>query len=269
MTTLVSAFVSNINSRDDMNIQKYYHNGRLFLKSTAPKVVFLDEPMLELIGEDYDKTTTLLIKINREDNYLYQYKHLITKFTLNADTTKKDTLDYMFSMCNKTEWLKTAIDLNHFNTDNFTWVDFGIRYICHCTDDEFIQKLDNLQNKVYQELRLGKIWDLNRISKRTDEIYVFGDVEHFQNYDHFKDNTEWAFNIYETIAWAFAGGIIGGSKDKLLLFADKMRTKCIEIIHTRNTIMWETNIWYLIYVDNKELFNPYPGDHNNSLLDNY
>ncbi len=269
MTTLVSAFVSNINSRQDMNLYKYYHNGRLFLKSTAPKIVFLDETMLELVGEDYDKTNTVLIKINKEDNYLYEYKHLLTKFTLNADTTQKDTLEYMLAICNKTEWLKIATELNHFNTDNFTWIDFGIRYICNCSDELFIQKVDNLQHKTYNELRVGKIWDLNKITKRSEEVYVFGDVDHFQNFDHFKDNTEWAFNIYETISWAFAGGIIGGHKDKILIFVEKMKNKCIETINTRNTLMWETNIWYLIYVDNKELFDPYFCDHNNSLLDNY
>ena len=32
MTTIVSAFISNINSRKDMDINKYYQNGKLLLK---------------------------------------------------------------------------------------------------------------------------------------------------------------------------------------------------------------------------------------------
>jgi len=252
-----------------MDLQKYYQNGRVLLKSSAPKVVFLDQPMIDLVGDDYDKSNTLLIKIEKEDNYLYTYTHLLTKFALSADITQKDTLEYILTMCNKTEWLKTAAQFNPFNTDNFIWVDFGIRYICNCSDEEFIEKVNRLQNQVYTNIRIGKIWDLNKITKRSEDIYVFGDIDHFQNYNHFKDKTEYSFNIYETIAWAFAGGVIGGNKDTLLSFADKMRAKCINIIQTRNSLMWETNVWYLLYCDNKEMFDPYYCDHNNRLLDNY
>jgi hypothetical protein len=46
--------------------------------------------------------------------------------------------------------------------------------------------------------------------------------------------------------------------------------KCLEIIHTKNTIMWEVNIWYLIYSENKELFNPYTcNNHDDSVIYNY
>ena len=43
MTTIVSAFVSNINSKKDMDIFKYYQNGKLLLRSNVPKIIFLDE----------------------------------------------------------------------------------------------------------------------------------------------------------------------------------------------------------------------------------
>ena len=48
-----------------------------------------------------------------------------------------------------------------------------------------------------------------------------------------------------------------------------MKEKCITIMTTKNTIMWEVNIWYLIYIENKELFNIYKCDHNSSLVFNY
>ena len=78
MTTIVSAFISNINSRKDMDINKYYQNGKLLLKSSIPKIIFLDETMLNLVGEDYDKSNTTLIKINKEDIYLNSYRGLLT-----------------------------------------------------------------------------------------------------------------------------------------------------------------------------------------------
>ena len=48
-----------------------------------------------------------------------------------------------------------------------------------------------------------------------------------------------------------------------------MKTKYIEIITTKNTIMWEVNIWYLIYKENNDLFDLYLSNHDDSIIDNY
>jgi hypothetical protein len=77
------------------------------------------------------------------------------------------------------------------------------------------------------------------------------------------------FNIYKDIKWYFAGGVFGGNKEKLLIFADLMKQKCLQIISQEKTIMWEVNIWYLIYLENNELFYPYHCDHNDTILKNY
>ena len=144
MTTIVSAFVSDINSRHDRNINNYYLFGKLLLKSTTPKIIFLDEPMLNLIqSNDYDKDRTLLIKYNKDDIYLYKYINNLHNFKLNTDNPSKDTLEYMFTMCNKTEWMKKAIENDIFNSDNFIWIDFGIKQVCNCSEEEFIKKSNN------------------------------------------------------------------------------------------------------------------------------
>lgn len=242
MTTIVSAFVNN-NFDDNYIFDKYYQNGKLLIKSSIPKIIFLDETMLNLVREDYDKSNTVIIKINKEDNYLYGYKELLTNFDLGTDNPNKDTLDYIFTMCNKTEWMRNAILLNNFDTENFIWVDFGIKHMCkNISDEEFTEKVNNLQNKIYDNIRIARIWDLD---------------------------ITYNVNIFRDIAWYFAGSIFGGNKTELLLFADKTKDKCIEIITTRNTLMWEINIWYLVYIENKELFDAYYCNHDNSIIDNY
>jgi hypothetical protein len=242
MSTIVSAFLSNVNLRDDKNIHTYYNHGKLLIKSTLPKIIFLDDEMFNLIGDDYDKNTTLIIKIDKYDSYLYDYKKLITNFEINTTYPKKDSIDYMLTICNKTELIKKAILLNYFNTDNFIWVDFGIKHVFKCSDDEFIEKLNNLYNKYNSTIRIAAIWNLE------------------YNYN---------IDVYKNVAWYFAGGVFGGNKNMLLQFAELMKTKCIEIITTKKTIMWEVNIWYLIYLENKELFYAYYCDHNDSIIDNY
>jgi len=244
--TLVSAFLSNVNERDDRLLDKYYELGKVLLKTTINKIIFLDEIMYELINNkdnNYNKDTTLLIKINKKDIYFYQYIDYLTYFDLNTQNKKKDTMEYIFTQCNKTEWVKEAILLNYFNTENFIWVDFGIRHIFKLSNnEEFINKINNLQYKVYDNIRIGNIWNLD---------------------------IAYSINIYKDIAWYFAGGVFGGNKNNLIKFSELMRSKCIEIMTKKNTIMWEVNIWYLIYIENRDLFDNYTCDHNNTLIDNY
>ena len=49
-TTLVSAFVSNVNTRYEDSLTRYYNDGKLLLQSSVPKVIFVDQFMFELIG---------------------------------------------------------------------------------------------------------------------------------------------------------------------------------------------------------------------------
>jgi len=243
MNTIVSAFVSNINNRDDITLKKYYELGKLLLKSTVTKIIFVDETMFNLINLlDYDISNTNIVKIEKKNIYLYEYINSLSQFNLNTDNPKKDTIEYIITQCNKTEWVKSAIELNTFNTNNFIWVDFGIRYIFNCSDEEFIEKINKLKYKVYKNVRIGNIWNL-------------------QN--------SYNINIYKDIAWYFAGGIFGGNKESLLHFSNKIKEKCIDIILKKNTLMWEVNIWYLIYIENKEIFDNYSCNHNNSIIDNY
>jgi hypothetical protein len=244
MNTIVSAFVSNVNDRYDNALNRYYNFGKFLLKSSVPKIIFVDEIMFELIGEEYDKMKTLIVKIDKKTSYLYDYAHYLTKFQLNSTDYTKDTIEFMFTMCNKTEWMRQAINLNHFKTNNFIWIDFGIKHIFQssCTDEEFVEKINRLKYKTYDNVRIGGIWNLN-----------------------FKFNID----IYKDVAWYFAGGVFGGNKNSLLKFAELMKEKCIDIMTSKNTIMWEVNIWYLIYSENRGLFDSYDCNHNTSLIDNY
>jgi hypothetical protein len=242
MTTIVSAFISNINIHDK-TFDNYYLFGKLILKSTTPKIIFLDENMYNLIqDDDYDKNNTLLIKYDKTNIYLYTYIETLHNFSLTTNNPKKDTLEYMFTICNKTEFMREAIEKTIFNTKNFVWIDFGIKHVFNCSDEEFIEKLNNLYLKEYNKVRIANIWNLS---------------------------IKYNIDIYKQICWYFAGGVFGGNKENLLKFADLMKDKCIDIVTKNNTIMWEVNFWYILYTETSELFEPYMCDHNNSIIDNY
>jgi len=243
MTTLVSGFLTNVNQKRDCNIENFVELGVLLLKAKIPKIIFVDEIMYEQI-KTYENECTKIILVAKTDYELYQYMNgnVLTNFHLHTNNTEKDTIEFMFTMCNKTEWIRQAIDLNYFNTEQFVWVDFGIRHVFRSDDDNYINTLESLHNKKYENVRIGTIWNLQNL---------------------------YNVNIYKDITWYFAGGVFGGNKEKLLMFADLMKEKCLQIISQEKTIMWEVNIWYLIYLDNKELFETYHCDHNDTIINHY
>jgi hypothetical protein len=100
----------------------------------------------------------------------------------------------------------------------------------------------NKLNKKYDKIRIGHIWDLS---------------------------CDYNINIYKNICWYFAGGIFGGNKDYLLYFADEVKSKCEHIIDKYGTLMWEVNIWYKVYLENRDLFEPYLCNHDYTIMDNY
>jgi len=239
MTTLVSAFLSNVNTRRP--VEEYIEFGKHFLLADINKVIFIDETLYDNLSI-YENEKTKFIKINKQTIYLYAYIDKIINYLHYGLNETKDTLDYLIIMCNKTEWIKEAIELDLYKTDQFVWVDFGIRYIFDCTDIEYRSKIESLNCKLYDKVRIASIWGL--------DMQI--------NYD-----------CYAAVMWYFAGGVFGGPKDKLLLFSELMKKKCLDIIEAKGTLTWEVNIWYLIYQENNGLFDRYYCDHNNSIIDNY
>ena len=136
----------------------------------------------------------------------------------------------------------SATQINYTYVNNYIWIDFSIFHIAHNIEDFKYAIINQLKNKIYDNIRIASGWNL--------------DI----NYN---------VNPYNDIMWYFLGGIFGGSPNNLLLFADLMKNKCIQIINNYNTLPWEVNIWWLIFNENKELFNSYHGDHNLSMIKNY
>jgi hypothetical protein len=241
MTTFVSAFLTNVNSF--RSIDKYIEYGKKLINSNHFKIIFIEEYVYtNYIKNDIiqnTNTNTIFIFIKETDLYFYDYYSKLTDFSVNTDNPSKDTIEYMFVQCNKTEWIREAIHKNPFNSEQFIWLDFGIYHVIN-NDDDFYYGLYKLNTKVYGNIRIP-----------------LGSPDF--------DNK----NIFKNVIWFFLGGIFGGHKDTLLQFADIMKNKCVTIMENNQTIIWEVNIWYLIHVEYPDLFVGYHADHNLSMLTNY
>jgi len=243
--TIVSAFIANANQRQDRSINDYISYGKKLMATPINKIIFFDDSELEQLPNECFNDNTLIIPIKRDDNYLYQYKDKITEFHLNTTCPEKDTLDYMITICNKTEHIKNAILLNPFQSTQFVWVDFGINHVFKDrTDEDFTKALQELREKEFENIRIANIWDPSLYN-------IYG------------------LNPYKDVLWFFAGGVFGGNSEALIKFADLTKQQCIKVIENNNILMWEVNIWFLVYLENKELFSLYNCDHKPSILENY
>jgi len=239
MTTIVSALLTNMNSF--RSIDKYIEYGKKLINSEQNKIIFIEEDVYTsyIKNEIMNNSNTVFIFINKLDLYFYEYYDKLNNFNIITDNPTKDTIEYMFVQCNKTEWIREAIIKNPFNSDQFIWIDFGCYHFIN-NDEEFYKCLNNLNNKSYETVRIAR-GHINLTDK----------------------------DISKNIIWFFLGSIFGGHKDALLQFADIMKHKCIDIMENHKTIFWEVNIWYLIHNEFPDLFLGYNADHNLSILTNY
>jgi hypothetical protein len=86
----------------------------------------------------------------------------------------------------------------------------------------------------------------------------------------FPNNIDNYFDLTKNVCWFFLGVIFGGFEEELLLFSKLMRETSIQFIHNHKSFIWEVNLWYIIYLQNKELFDCYYcNNHDIKMIQNY
>ena len=260
---LVSAFMSNVNSRGDRPIEKYLDYGRALMNLPIRKIVFMSggrggsAPLGEE-GYEYffggceggGAPSTTVLCFEKSDMYFNDLRDSITEFGVDTQHPHKDTLDYMFVQCHKTEWVAKAIEYdkaqgNWSESDMYVWVDFGIRHMFR-SDIAFEVELYRMRDRC-----------LAFSEKGPSVVYAAG---------CWNPNSVYYQDIYRQIHWIFAGSVFAGKSDALLEFAQRTKEKCLSIITQKRRLMWEVNVWYLVFLDKRNLFSFYRADHNASIL---
>ena len=241
--TIVSAFMTNINYRHDRDYSKYMALARPLLLAPINKVIFIDKNIFNDFIPYINENTTI-IPFLKESNYLYEYMDEIDNSKLETKNPEKDTKEYMFTMCYKTEFVRKAIIMNNYGASQFIWVDLGIKHMVRVNnDEEYIERIMRLKYLEYSvNVRIACIWN-------PDCIYQA--------------------DLYKDICWYFAGSIFGGNIKSLIEFADLTKTECLQMIKERKQLVWEINIWQLIYKKDRWKFLYYITSHDNSILELY
>jgi hypothetical protein len=163
--------------------------------------------------EDYSKEKDIskmiknVILFEPQSNlYLYEYKDTLDNSEIRKNPTK-DTIEYMFTMAYKTEFVRKAIHMNNYGAKQFIWMDIGIKHMINVSDEEFCEKVMRLRNISYNlHVRIPSIWN-------PDITYTCGE-------------------IYKEVLWYFAGSMFGGNINSLLEFADLTKETSLNIIKT-------------------------------------
>lgn len=271
--TIVSAFLSQVNSRGDRNIEKYVNLGKQLLCVRIPQIVFLERAVFDeffgdigsqlyswgetrggmfgYAGESYEYRVVghvTFVFFEKRSMYLGKWREAITEFDVQTPYPQKDTLDYMFVQCHKTEWTAMAIALDGarggFSAGVYVWLDFGVRHMFR-SDIRFEVELYQLRDRAL------------RPSVDGFRLYATG---------CWNPKGVYSADITRNIYWVFAGTVFGGKVGALLEFARRTKETCLSLIREKRRLMWEVNVWYLLYLACPSLFVLGHGDHNATIL---
>jgi hypothetical protein len=283
--TVVSAFMSQINSRNDRGLNRYVDLGHQLLRVNVRQTIFIERAVFSeffyhkcrLLHSrlPYTNDRDLIVRtvtygdasydyvvighlafvfFEKSDIYLSTYRNMATQFSLNTCRPEKDTIDYMFVQCHKTEWvaIAIAIDADLFGgesnlTGMYAWIDFGIQHMFP-SNHALCNSIYTLRDRV-----IAGRWDRSKVYAPS----CWGSYAHF------------GVDIYRSISWVFSGSAFGGSASALLEFARLTKEKCIDILTKKHHLMWEVNVWALIRDDHPELFALFYGNHNAGILDHW
>ena len=70
--TIVSAFITGINYREDRNYDRYFSLAKQLLKIPINKIIFLDKSLMSYFKEYVNEYNTL-VSFDKRENYLYDY----------------------------------------------------------------------------------------------------------------------------------------------------------------------------------------------------
>ncbi len=232
-STIVSAHI-NIKRNDNVN---YFEHGKRFLLIDACKIVFMDRVNINIFNE-YQNEKTIFIVFEKEDMLMWNIAGS-TRLPSVRDK-QKDTKENMMHLNTKTEWMRRAIEIDPFNTADFIWIDFGISHM--------IGDLDAVPKLITRMGRTKTISDKIRIP---------------QIWTHFDTGT-----LLDQISCFFIGCVFGGNKKTLIKF-NQLANDMFRKVVVMEYIIWEVNVWYLVYMQNKHMFDMYISDHDISMLQAY
>ncbi len=135
--------------------------------------------------------------------------------------------------------LKKSIEINHFNSDYISWIDFRIFHvITNISESQNYIKL--ISKSVLKEkfLALPGCWHKGRCMQY----------------------------VYNTIIWRFCAGFLIGDKESVINMINLYEKYFPIILKESKKIIWEANIWAILELYYGLEIDWYLADHNDSII---
>ena len=234
MTTIVTGyFALNISKKDHDTYLEWMQN---MLMINNEMVIFCDSKSYDIIykfREPFANKTKIIIT-SFQEFYCYKYLESFKKdYDVDIEKDIGHNVELYMIWCEKSNFLKRAIELNPFQTELFLWVDIGCFRV---PNTKYLNWPDS------NKMPINKVLLLSVEPFTNDELN--SDLENLPQYN----------SSYIRIG----GTIFGGDKKILLLWHKKYYEMLEYFISTNNFISKDQYIMACVYLLNKEMFELIP-----------
>jgi hypothetical protein len=230
-TIVTGYFKLNVSKASDSKYKEWMKN---MLIIDNPMVIFCDKETREFIEELRidKKDKTVVIIINIKDFYSYKYvNEYINNYKIDKEQSVGHSPILYMIWSEKSNFLKRAIELNHFNTDYFLWVDIG------CFRRTNIDYLNWPNPSRISKMNKNKVLLLSVVPFTSSELNCFNkeDLPLFQFTNR------------------IGGTIFGGGKEILLKWHDLYYEMVEYFISINRFIGKDQSIMNSVYLLNREI----------------
>lgn len=246
MTTFVTAYLKVYDEEYDLSrtFENRLKHFMLLLELGINICIFVEPEFKNRFCEleNNYKNLTVIQSLTINELELYKIGEENAKL-INLPENKnlvKDTKKYMYLILAKLEFLKKSIDINPYNSEYFSWIDFSLPYVFKNTNKTLL-KIKNLSNVKFK-----------------DVIYIPGCW-------NFKINN--LNYLTNNVVWRFCGGFLIGDKKSILHFYNVSNDHFLSFLNQTHKLVWEVNYW--AWLENLGLISPiwYLAGHDDSMFD--
>lgn len=244
--TFVTAFIDIYKdfAIDNKTIERQCNTFREIASIGIPIIIFVcknTQPYIEILKPEYENLLILEV-LNIEDTWVYKNSESIDFSLPFYRNTKKDTVEYMYLIHSKAEFLYKAVEVNPWKSIHFAWIDFNISYLFKEPERTFEYIRIFAQRTVTDTcLVIPGCW--------RDKISLL--------------NTEYYIN---NVVWRFCGGFLLGDANSIKKLFELYREHFADFLKTHKTFVWDVNFW--AWLEAKGHWTPrwYEADHNDSII---
>jgi hypothetical protein len=248
--TIITMILQPQNTTKNTNVT-YLRNGYNLLLVNSPMIIFCSGNYIEFVQKTrakfgYSEQTTIIEYIpDQKESILIKVKENIAKkknINRGNDSNVYNSAEYVTLFYRKSKKIQEAILNNPYKSKYFTWVDFGLSYVCPFYQIGLTKKLKTAISTNPDKLHVQVVAGINQsVVLKTEDVY------------------------WRTFQDAIAGGLLSGSGKSFLQMYEHFDKTVLECLQ-QGYYPLEQAIFGKIAMDQPEMFKFWFGDYQQILF---